>query len=169
MNSLRRPARTSRVKAQGLSTSEQGDLFQQLDEQPAQPTNLDIHLELLGALKHALKEASRRGMSRPRVVERMNKLLADPDLPKADQVSVTDRQLNSWTAPSQDYKEFPARYLAAFCAATDCDLPLRVMAQNLGLDLIDRDELKKVRLGETIIQGARLKHEQRDLIRSLGT
>ena len=94
-------------------SSIQGDLFQQLAEQSAleaqQAQDLDINLELMGAINQAIREGKQRGLSRERIVERMNFCL--PDLER----SITLRQLNAWTAQSKEYHEFPARYLPAFC------------------------------------------------------
>lgn len=146
-------------------TTKQGDLFQQLDitsRSPAVDVDLDINLELLGAINTALREAKAHGCGRERVVDRMNDLL--PDLPRA----LTLRQLNAWTAVSQEYKEFPARYLPAFCAATDCDLPMRVLVQPIGRGLVDAREIAAARLGKSLVESARLAAEQRDLKKTLG-
>ncbi|HVT35744.1 MAG TPA: hypothetical protein VHE37_09170 [Nevskiaceae bacterium] len=143
-------------------SSAQGDFFQRLEEAPPTAADLDIGLELLGAINTAIREAKGRGMSRDRIVERMNDLL--PDAPK----QITKRQLDAWTAQSKEHHEFPARYLPAFCAATDCELPLRVLAQAIGRELVHARDLAAKRLGENIIERARLKREERDLARQLG-
>jgi hypothetical protein len=136
-----------------------GDLFQQLQHDPEPPSgaDLDIQYQLLGAIKTALADARTRGMSREHVVDRMNLLL--PELEKP----ITIRQLNAWTAVSKEFSEFPARYLPAFCAATNCDLPQRVMAQAIQRDLIDAREKAAQMLGENLIEDARLARQRREL------
>lgn len=142
----------------------QPDLFQCLDQPATLPAgaDLDIGPELLGSINTALRLARGRGMSRQRVVDAMNRLL--PDLPKA----LTVRQLNGWTAASDEFREFPARFLAAFCSATDCDLPIAVLAQAIARELVDSREAAAKRLGEHHIQMARLKRELRVLQQELG-
>lgn len=147
-------------------TTKQADLFQQL-EQPtelAADADLNINLELLGAINTAIRQAKARGLSRDRIVDRMNHHLGGTE----QEPILTLRQLNAWTAVSQEYKEFPARYLPAFCAATDCDLPLRVLAHAIKRDLVDNREAAALRLGESLVESARLAREQRDLKRTLG-
>lgn len=164
MPSVRRPQGASRVKDDRSFPSIQMDFLQQL-ENPADPpanADLDIHFQLLGAIKTAIADARGRGLSRERIVDRMNLLLPELDKP------ITLRQLNSWTAASKEYSEFPARYLGAFCAATGCDLPARVIAQAIGKDLVDARELAAKRLGENMIETARLARERGQLKSALG-
>ena len=143
-------------------TGNQPDLFQSLQQDPQPPADLDLQQELLGAITHVIRDARSRGLGRERIVDRMNALL--PDLEKP----LTLRQLNSWTAVSKEYSEFPARYLPAFCVATDSDLPLRVLAQSISRDLVDARESLAKQLGETQIQRARLARQERDIKRQLG-
>lgn len=152
----------SRSNRRANFAGDQADLFQQLAAAPAPAADLDLHYELLGAINKALRQARQHGLTRERVADRMNDLL--PDLERA----ITVRQLYAWTATSKEYSEFPARYLPAFCAAVDCDLPLRVLAQALGADLVDARELAAKRLGETQIEAARLRREARSILERLG-
>lgn len=144
------------------SSSDQGDLFQQL-EQPAlsaaeaNAPDLDINPELLGAINTAIREAKKRGLSRERLVERMNLALPDGGKP------ITLRQLNAWTAQSKEYHEFPARYLPAFCWATGCHLPLQVLAHPLGLEAVDRRDQAALALGQKLVAKAQLSREVREL------
>ncbi|MCK5772034.1 hypothetical protein [Algiphilus sp.] len=153
----------SRVGSRHSRASDQPDLFQQLEE-PTPPPHLDLDIgpELLGALHTALRQARTRGLSRERVVDAMNRYL--PDLARP----ITLRQLNAWTAASKEFSEFPARYVAAFCVATECDLPMRVLASAIGADLYDAREADARRLGESLIEAARLRREQSDIRRRLG-
>lgn len=141
------------AKRRAVSTSVQGDLFQQL-EAPAlaaqRAQDLDIGPELLGAVNQAIRLAKRDGLSRERIVERMNLCLPDAERP------VTLRQLNAWTAQSKEFHEFPARYLPALCWATGSLLPLLTLAQALGHDLADRRDQAALELGQKLVHQARL-------------
>ena len=147
------------------SAPNQGDLLAALD----QPTvidspnaaDLDIGPELLGAMNTAIREARARGLSRERIVDRMN--LALPE-----RKALTLRQLNAWTASSAEFHEIPARYVPAFCWATGSDAPLRVIAHVLGLDLVDGREAAAKRLGDNLVAEVRLKRERRALTQVLG-
>lgn len=146
-------------------TGVQPDLFQRSEAALSAPpayVDLDVEMELRGAIAQAIREARARGISRERIVDTINRL--HPDLTKP----VTLRQLNAWTAASKEYSEFPARYLPAFCAAVECDAPLRVLARALHLDLVDQRALAAQRLGENLIQSAALRHERRTLTSTLG-
>lgn len=125
--------------------------------------DLDIGAELLGAVSTALRLARVDGMSRERVVDAMNALLPEQD------TQITLRQLNCWTARSKEFHEFPARWLPAFCAATGCDLPLRVLAQAIQRDLLDARGLAAAQLGETRIQSARLRRQAQALEKQLSS
>jgi hypothetical protein len=76
---------------------------------------------------------------------------------------ITIRQFYAWTAFSKEYSEFPARFIPAFCAATNCDLPQRVMAQAIQRDLMDAREKAAQMLGENLIEDARLARQRREL------
>lgn len=162
MNSLRRGRKASLVGSARSFSSDHPDLFQQLEQAPEPAKDLDLGPELLGAIHTALRLARARGLSRERIVDAMNRYLPE------QQREVSVRQLNAWTAQSKEYHEFPARYLPALCASTDCDLPLRVLVQSLGLDLVDARESAAKQLGETQIQIGRLRRHAADLTRSLG-
>lgn len=147
-------------------TSIQGDIFQQLAEQTAMEAadavDLDIGLELLGAIHTAIRDAKKRGLGRERIVERMNLCL--PDLEKP----LTLRQLNAWTAQSKEFSEFPARYLPAFCWATESVLPILAMAQSINHDLVDLRESKALELGKTLVESANLSRRAKTLKQQLG-
>lgn len=143
----------------------QADLFQRLAERDAleaqNAQDLDIGPELLGALNLAIREAKKRGLSRGRIVERMNICLPDTDR------EITERQLNSWTAASKEYHEFPARYLPAFCWATSSIAPLLVLARAIGHDLVDSRDQQALELGQKMVQHAQLARGINQLKREL--
>lgn len=154
------------AKRQQNFSSDQGDLFQRLDEptlgEGREALDLDVAPELLGAVNTAIRQARQNGLSRERIVDRMNAAL--PDLDK----EITLRQLNSWTAKSREYHEFPARYIPAFCQATSCSLPLKALTHSLGFDLADLRDQAALRLGENLITSAQLSRERRELTQTLG-
>jgi hypothetical protein len=157
--------RPSSEKGQDFSAGEQGELFERLAG-PAvigrsNAPCLDVWPELLGAIHHALREARENGITRERVVDRMNLALRC-------QPPITKRQLDCWTANSRKDRHFPLEYLPAFCWAVSSDLPLRILASTLGFDLIDAREVAVKRLGDTHIQMARLRREQGVLTKTLG-
>lgn len=148
-----------------MTSDRQWELFEALNE-PAvignsNATDLDIHFELMGACHEALKHARSLGYGRERVVERMNQALPERKKP------ITLRQLNSWMAESREYHDLPARVLAAFCWATQSDLPLRVAPGACGFGLVDAREDAARQLGEHQIQIARLKREVSELTKTL--
>ncbi len=147
-------------------TPNQLDIFQQLETDPLTAMNaddLDIHFELLGAIKAAIKEARRHGLSRDHIVQRINDSL--PELDKA----ITLRQLNAWTAKSKEHSEFPACYIPAFCWATGCDAPLRVLAGALLYDLMDQRHALASQLGENLIKASQLNKTNREIKQLLET
>lgn len=150
------------AKRQAFFSPDQGDLFQRLTDPEQQAVDLDIHQELIGAISQCIREAKHRGLSRDRIVNRMNMVL--PDLERR----ITKRQLDCWTATSKEYSEFPARYLPAFCWAVDCDLPLRVLAGAIGRDLVDARDGLALRLGQINVNKAQLTREERALRAKLG-
>ncbi len=160
--SLRRKPAMSPAERGDSFSSDQGDFFQQLAEQPPVDHDLDIGPELQGAIHTALRLARGRGLSRERIVDAMNQHL--PELDK----KITLRQLNAWTAQSKEFSEFPARFVPALCVATDCDLPTRVLAQAIARDLVDAREAAAKQLGEAQVEVGRLRRQISELSRSLG-
>lgn len=124
---------------------------------------LNVWPELLGEISRALREARDAGLSRERIVDRMNAALPDEPRP------MTKRQLDAWTASSKEEHRFPLEYLPAFCWATCTSEPLRVLARLLGYELVDARERAAKRLGETQIEIARLRREAGDITRKLGS
>jgi hypothetical protein len=143
-------------------SADQGDLFRQLETPALEALNapdLDIGPELLGAINLALREARTRGLSRERIVERMNQCLPDR--------KVTLRQLYAWTANSKEDHPFPAEYLPAFCWAAESIAPLLALAQAVGHDLADAREQAALALGERLVHHARLGREISQLKKTL--
>ncbi|MFI3137927.1 MAG: hypothetical protein QX197_14215 [Methylococcaceae bacterium] len=146
-------------------TSKQVDIFQQLAQETALEAataiDLDIGPELQGAINFGIRESKKRGLSRERIVERMNLCL--PDLEKP----ITLRQLNAWTAQSKEFSEFPARFLPAFSWASGCTLTIQVLAQAVNHDLVDRREKMALELGQTLVENANLTRKANALKKQL--
>lgn len=164
--SYSRRSATSPEKSGAAFSGVQGDFFRHLDEpsviaRPNAPA-LDIGPELMGAINTAIREARKNTYGRDRVVDRINACLAGSER------AITKRQLDSWTAASKEHHPFPLDVLAAFCWATGCDEPLRVLARALGFDLVDAREQAAKKLGEMQIELARLKRQSGALTKRLG-
>lgn len=153
------------VKTNKSFTSNQADIFQQLAQETALEAataiDLDIGPEMQGAINFGIRESKKHGLSRERIVERMNLCL--PDLEKP----ITLRQLNAWTAQSKEFSEFPARYLPAFSWACGCTLTIQVLAQAVNHDLVDRREKMALELGQTLVQSANLTRKANEIKKQL--
>lgn len=156
------------AKKEKSLTSNQVDLFQQVvDYTPAYRSenapDLDLRDELMGAISYCLREARKQGISRERVVERMNLCLPESD-------RVTMRQFNGWTANSAEYREFPLIYIGAFIwACLGNYTPLVVLLQPIGLHITDDEELQVQALGEIVMERKRLMERERQLRNKLGS
>jgi len=143
------------------------DLFQQLDGmEPAHlaenAPELDIEIEFRGAVAYCLREAKKRGQSRDRIVDRMNRCL--PDIKKP----ITKRMLDGWTATSQEDRPFPAVYLPAFIwACLGYLAPLDVITRVLGLHLMDEQEMTAAELGRALHEQAQVSKKKRLLLKQL--
>ncbi|HEC12304.1 MAG TPA: hypothetical protein ENI80_03500 [Acidiferrobacteraceae bacterium] len=146
----------------------QPDLFQQLEGRQAalyddNAPDLDIEFEFIGAVKYAIREAKKHGVSRDRIVDRMNQCLPTDK-------HITKRQLDSWTANSKEYHKFPAEYLPAFVwAVRGVISAIEVLTRALGLHVIDETEYLATELGKTVTRKAALAVQERILKTKLGT
>lgn len=148
-------------------TGNQPDLFQQVaDHTPAHlaenAPDLDIRLELLAGINDALRQAAKHGLSRERVVDRMNACLPEDK-------HITLRQFNGWTAASAEDRPFPAEMLPPLIWALRGILtPLEVITGVLGLHVMDEQEAMAKELGDTILTKTRLAQRERMLRNQLG-
>ncbi len=155
------------VKEAASFTTNQPDLFQRLDE--AEPVYLagnapDLYIrdELRGAMAYALRTAAQHGLSRQRVVERMNLCLPEEAI-------VTKRQLDGWLASSAEDRPMPAEYLPALVwAVRGIVSPVEVLTRALGLHLIDEHEHIAAELGKTLVEEQRARQRKRTLQLKLG-
>jgi hypothetical protein len=145
-------------------SGDQADIFQGL-EMPAMEgpySDLDITLDLQAACKKAYKLAERRGMSVNRLVDELNRLMPRLHRP------ITQRKVYSWLALSKEDHPIPAYVIPAWCVATRCDFPLRVMANEIGFELSDQNELLAQELGHQELQRANSARRIRELKSKLG-
>lgn len=131
-------------------SSKQPDLFQQLGNHEPEylsdnAPDLDIEQEFMGQIKFVLRTAKKRGLTRERIVDRMNLCLPDA-------LQVTKRQLDSWCAESKEYHLFPAIYLPAFIwSVRGVITPLEVLTSVLGLVVLDEHEQLAAELGRSVL------------------
>jgi hypothetical protein len=155
------------VRAGGLSvvkrakdlTSEQDDMFQRLEGSTLlhseNAPDLDIELELMAAIKYAMRQAKQHGIGRERIVDRMNQCL-----PKEQHITL--RQLNAWCAESKEFSNFPAKYLPAFVwACSGIVAPLDVITSSIGLGLVDEEDQIAAELGNTLKMESELRQRKR--------
>lgn len=146
-------------------TVNQTDIFHDLENSPLEQeyVDLDITLELRGAVAQALKIAERRGISRQRMVDELNALM-----PHLNQRKITLRKINAWMAQSKEDYPIPAYVIPAICVATQCDLPLRVMANEIGFDLSDQRERLAQELGQAELERVATSKRIRTIKNKLG-
>ncbi len=154
-------------KEQEKITSIQPDLFQRLmDHEPdylsANAPDLDIEQEFMGAIKYALRLAKKNGLSRERIVDRMNLCLPE-------ELYITKRQLDAWCAESKEYHHFPAIYLSAFVwAAGGIISPLEILSQALGLHLLDEHEQLASELGRSMLAKVQASNTEKRIKKQFG-
>ncbi len=157
---------TSLVNTGLNMTAFQPDFFQQHLSTVIHDENapdLDIKMELLGAINYALRTARQNGISRERVVDRMNLCITD----KAEQITV--RKLNGWTAQSAEDRDMPAKYLPAFMWATlGVTDPLRVIVTAIGMGIANGEDQQAAELGYTLLTQADARQKQTRLKKQFG-
>lgn len=99
------------------------DLLKSLQEQSSQPRagSFDLDRNFREAVSLALKRCP---MSRYQVAARMSELTG---------CDITKTMMDSWTAESKEQHRFPAIFLAAFCEATGCSDPIKVLGAPVGV------------------------------------
>jgi hypothetical protein len=155
----------SRAKRQRDFSSDQGELFAQMEEPPvvhrANAPDLTIAAELRGSIDAAMRRAKARGISRDRIADRMN--LA---LPGIDRL-ITKRQVDSWMADSKEFHRLPAEWLPAFCWAVEDEGAAKVIVHALGNEMVDAREVAAKALGDAHVQIAALRRKVGELTRRL--
>ena len=83
--------------------------------------SLNIRCTLRSALSAAIQKCS---LSRYEIAGRMSALM-DQEISKF--------MIDAWLAESKEGHRFPAEHLPAFCEATGCHEPLRILAEKAGM------------------------------------
>jgi hypothetical protein len=113
--------------------------------------SFDIDRQLRAMLSEALKHCP---LSRWQVAARMSELTGQ---------EITKAMLDSWTAESKEDHRFPAIFLPAFCEATGCNEPLKMMGKLVGMFIMPGPEALRAeirRFEEEIIKNQKEKHKR---------
>jgi len=126
------------------------DLLKDLRPKASDSASFNIDLQLREAISLAIKECPH---SRYHVAAKMSELLG---------IEITKSMLDSWTADSKEgtYR-FPACYLPAFCKALGNIEPLRIMADLLGVYVIESRDALLTKLGKIREQKKKLSEEEK--------
>ncbi len=129
------------------------DLLRQerVERQQSLPGRLCVSAKLLAAVKGAIKGAPK---SRETIADEMSELAG---------YDVSVHQINNWTAESHPHR-LPADLLPAFCRATECVEPLRVLCEAAGVFTLPgadalRAEVQKLREQEHKLAAERKRRE----------
>jgi hypothetical protein len=129
------------------------DLLQQEQAQRAEqtPGRMCVSARLQAAIKYAIKQAPK---SRETLADEMTDLVG---------AEVTVHQINNWTSESHPHR-IPAELIPAFCTATGCNEPLRVLAEATGVYTLPgpdalRAEVQKLREEEQKVSRERKRRE----------
>lgn len=95
--------------------------YQQESQTQRPAGSFDIDRQFRDAISEALKRCP---LSRYQVVARMSELT---------ETDITKTMLDSWTAESKEGHRFPAIFLPAFCEATGCSEPLKLLGKLVGV------------------------------------
>lgn len=107
------------------------DILKNLQEEKTTnrpPGSFDIDSQFRAAISEALKGCP---LSRYQVAARMSELVGS---------EITKAMLDSWTAESKEGHRFPAIFLPAFCEATGCSEPLKLMGRLVGVFILPGPE-----------------------------
>lgn len=121
---------------------------QELRDEPTTEGSLAVGTRLERALSEAIRKS---GLSRWEVAGRMSHLLGQ---------EVTKFMLDAWTAESKDGHRFPASFLPAFCAATGCHEPLRLLAEAAGVFCLPGPEALRAEIQRLDEESKRLHREK---------
>ena len=114
-------------------------------------------------MRQAIKESR---FSRDEIVDRMNRAGAAEGLTGSRENLVTVAALDAWVAESKS-NLIPLRLLPLFCGAVESLLPLKVLADCLGAEVIDADEAKILALAKIDLEVKRLARQKRRLSQEL--
>ena len=149
-----------------MTSEQQPDLFDLITDEPeylsANAPDLDLEDEFRAALKFCERQAKKHGLSRERILARINLCLPEDR-------AITIRQLNGWMAASAEDRPFPAWILPAYIwAVRGIVSPIEILAHAIGLRVLDENEALAAELGETVLNKARIASKERALKNKLG-
>jgi hypothetical protein len=138
------------IKNQNHSQLSLLDLLEDLRPKVSDSASFNIDLQLREAISRAIKECPH---SRYQIAARMSELLG---------VEITKSMLDSWTAESKEgIYRFPACYLSAFCRAVGSLEPLRILADLLGVYVIESRDALWTKLGKLKEQKKKISEEEK--------
>lgn len=123
------------------------------------PGGYAVERQFLGLLNEAMRKALVRGHKAEAVASEIRELLGIPDGSQIGSIHMLRNYLGQ-AAEKEPYR-FPAAWLAAFCAATDDDEPLRYLARVRGYELVPAEILALAKIGEIRVRRGELTVEER--------
>ena len=125
-------------------------LTQKIEEPPALPRegSANVHEKLRQSLSAALHHPIK---SRWQIAGEMSHLIG---------VEVSKSMLDGWVAESKEHR-IPAEYLPAFCRATECFEPLRILAETSGAFLMKSKEALRAEIQKWDEQERKARAEKR--------
>lgn len=131
------------------------NLFERIQKEHAcqekqhQAGSLDVNSRFRAAISEAIKNCP---LSRAQIAARMS------DLTGCD---ISTAMINSWTAESKEAHRFPAIFLPAFFEATKATWPYRVLAQPVGLYIMESPDALRSEVAAIDDQIKKLQQERR--------
>jgi hypothetical protein len=123
-----------------------------------------VRLDPTDLLKVSMKEAiDRSGLSRPQVVDEMNRLSMIAGIP----VRITEAILDKWLARGSSGHVIPVRQLPIFCQAVKSFAPLAALLPP-GAEIVTGDELRVLRWALAEAERRRVAKEVRKLAQEAG-
>ena len=126
------------------------DLLKDLRPQISDSSTFNIDLQLRDAISCAIKECPH---SRFQIAAKMSEVLG---------FEITKSMIDSWTAESREgVYRFPACYLPAFCHVVGNLEPLRILADLLGVYVIEGEDALLTELGRIEEQKQKLSEKEK--------
>ena len=128
------------------------DLLKDLRPKNTEFSSFNIDLQLRDAISKAIKECPH---SRFQIAAKMSEILG---------FEITKSMIDAWTAESREgVYRFPACYLPAFCHVVGSLEPLRIMADLLGVYVIEGEEALLTEIGRIQEQKKKLSEKEKAL------
>ena len=118
------------------------------------------------AQKKAMQDSIKKsGLSREQVVDLMNDLagLFGISLSSGNDKKLTRVTLDKWLNITETDRQIPMRALPVFCAATNCNYALDILAQAIGCQVIDGKQRKLLEWAELYHRVERDKNKMKQL------